>query len=150
MNTCLRGCRVCGIQWIIGWFSILCTVFKMTLMFWCLTQGPCYINFDRFPADHSKAEEEFSGWDREFWEDLTITAPEAKSCWLIFWGCFCQNKGVKTVKWNCRLWFASVKRHSREGEKVRNIHSSLSVAIERNKSCWQRKKTNKKKRVWRC
>ncbi|XP_061563156.1 cGMP-dependent protein kinase 2 [Cololabis saira] len=29
-------------------------------------KGPCYINFDRFPQDHTKAEEEFSGWDREF------------------------------------------------------------------------------------
>ncbi|KAM9798404.1 cGMP-dependent protein kinase 2 [Neosynchiropus ocellatus] len=29
-------------------------------------QGPCYINFDRFPLDQSKAEEEFSGWDRDF------------------------------------------------------------------------------------
>uniref|UniRef100_H2U538 cGMP-dependent protein kinase n=1 Tax=Takifugu rubripes TaxID=31033 RepID=H2U538_TAKRU len=28
--------------------------------------GPCYINFDRFPVDHTKAEEDFSGWDREF------------------------------------------------------------------------------------
>lgn len=32
-----------------------------------LFQGPCYINFDRFPVDHTKAEEDFSGWDREFW-----------------------------------------------------------------------------------
>lgn len=29
-------------------------------------QGPCYINFDRFPYDLTKAEEEFSGWDRDF------------------------------------------------------------------------------------
>ncbi|KAM8846623.1 cGMP-dependent protein kinase 2 [Synchiropus picturatus] len=29
-------------------------------------KGPCYINFDRFPLDQSKAEEEFSGWDRDF------------------------------------------------------------------------------------
>uniref|UniRef100_A0A3Q2NNH4 Protein kinase cGMP-dependent 3 n=1 Tax=Fundulus heteroclitus TaxID=8078 RepID=A0A3Q2NNH4_FUNHE len=29
-------------------------------------QGPCYINFDKFPQDHSKAEEEFSGWDHDF------------------------------------------------------------------------------------
>ncbi|XP_054603925.1 cGMP-dependent protein kinase 2 [Nothobranchius furzeri] len=29
-------------------------------------KGPCYINFDQFPQDHSKAEEEFSGWDRDF------------------------------------------------------------------------------------
>ncbi|TNN82697.1 cGMP-dependent protein kinase 1 [Liparis tanakae] len=28
--------------------------------------GPCYINFDRFPLDQTKAEEEFSGWDRDF------------------------------------------------------------------------------------
>ncbi|XP_055362597.1 cGMP-dependent protein kinase 2 isoform X2 [Betta splendens] len=28
--------------------------------------GPCYINFDRFPADQNKADEEFSGWDRDF------------------------------------------------------------------------------------
>ncbi|KAM4522535.1 cGMP-dependent protein kinase 2 [Odontesthes bonariensis] len=29
-------------------------------------KGPCYINFDRFPLDETKAEEEFSGWDRDF------------------------------------------------------------------------------------
>ncbi|XP_008396050.1 cGMP-dependent protein kinase 2 [Poecilia reticulata] len=29
-------------------------------------KGPCYINFDKFPLDHSVAEEEFSGWDRDF------------------------------------------------------------------------------------
>ncbi|KAG7264930.1 hypothetical protein CRUP_027121 [Coryphaenoides rupestris] len=29
-------------------------------------QGPCYINFDRFPCDQAKVEEEFSGWDRDF------------------------------------------------------------------------------------
>ncbi|CAG09161.1 unnamed protein product, partial [Tetraodon nigroviridis] len=28
--------------------------------------GPCYINFDRFPVDHTKVEEEFSGWDQDF------------------------------------------------------------------------------------
>uniref|UniRef100_A0A8C6SK77 Protein kinase cGMP-dependent 3 n=1 Tax=Neogobius melanostomus TaxID=47308 RepID=A0A8C6SK77_9GOBI len=28
--------------------------------------GPSYINFDRFPHDQTKAEEEFSGWDRDF------------------------------------------------------------------------------------
>lgn len=32
-----------------------------------LFQGPCYINFDRFPVDHTKVEEEFSGWDQDFW-----------------------------------------------------------------------------------
>ncbi|KAK5880186.1 hypothetical protein CesoFtcFv8_023239 [Champsocephalus esox] len=31
-----------------------------------IRKGPCYINFDRFPVDQTKAEEEFSGWDREF------------------------------------------------------------------------------------
>ncbi|XP_070843194.1 cGMP-dependent protein kinase 2 [Chaetodon trifascialis] len=31
-----------------------------------IRKGPCYINFDRFPLDHTKAEEEFSGWDRDF------------------------------------------------------------------------------------
>ncbi|XP_056872661.1 cGMP-dependent protein kinase 2 [Takifugu flavidus] len=31
-----------------------------------IRKGPCYINFDRFPVDHTKAEEDFSGWDREF------------------------------------------------------------------------------------
>ncbi|XP_034017523.1 cGMP-dependent protein kinase 1 [Thalassophryne amazonica] len=31
-----------------------------------IRKGPCYINFDRFPHDQTKAEEEFSGWDREF------------------------------------------------------------------------------------
>lgn len=31
-----------------------------------LHQGPCYINFDRFPLDQTKADEEFSGWDRDF------------------------------------------------------------------------------------
>ncbi|XP_012722871.2 cGMP-dependent protein kinase 2 [Fundulus heteroclitus] len=31
-----------------------------------IRKGPCYINFDKFPQDHSKAEEEFSGWDRDF------------------------------------------------------------------------------------
>lgn len=29
-------------------------------------KGPCYINFDRFPHDQTKAEEEFSGWDQDF------------------------------------------------------------------------------------
>ncbi|KAM6915408.1 cGMP-dependent protein kinase 2 [Xenentodon cancila] len=29
-------------------------------------KGPCYVNFDRFPQDHSKVEEELSGWDRDF------------------------------------------------------------------------------------
>nr|XP_043904448.1 cGMP-dependent protein kinase 2 [Solea senegalensis] len=31
-----------------------------------IRKGPCYINFDRFPPDLTKADEEFSGWDREF------------------------------------------------------------------------------------
>ncbi|KAF7664008.1 hypothetical protein LDENG_00192230 [Lucifuga dentata] len=31
-----------------------------------IRKGPCYINFDRFPYDQTKAEEEFSGWDRDF------------------------------------------------------------------------------------
>ncbi|XP_077596086.1 cGMP-dependent protein kinase 1 isoform X3 [Stigmatopora nigra] len=31
-----------------------------------IRKGPCYINFDRFPQDQTKAEEEFSGWDRDF------------------------------------------------------------------------------------
>ncbi|XP_043962894.1 cGMP-dependent protein kinase 1 [Gambusia affinis] len=31
-----------------------------------IRKGPCYINFDKFPLDHSVAEEEFSGWDRDF------------------------------------------------------------------------------------
>ncbi|XP_040920791.1 cGMP-dependent protein kinase 1 [Toxotes jaculatrix] len=31
-----------------------------------IRKGPCYINFDRFPPDQTKAEEEFSGWDRDF------------------------------------------------------------------------------------
>uniref|UniRef100_A0AAQ4RXP8 Protein kinase domain-containing protein n=1 Tax=Gasterosteus aculeatus aculeatus TaxID=481459 RepID=A0AAQ4RXP8_GASAC len=31
-----------------------------------IRKGPCYINFDRFPLDQTKAEEEFSGWDRDF------------------------------------------------------------------------------------
>ncbi|CAI5683705.1 cGMP-dependent protein kinase 2 [Oreochromis niloticus] len=31
-----------------------------------IRKGPCYINFDRFPDDQTKAEEEFSGWDRDF------------------------------------------------------------------------------------
>ncbi|KAM4528965.1 cGMP-dependent protein kinase 2 [Fundulus diaphanus] len=31
-----------------------------------IRKGPCYINFDKFPQDHSQAEEEFSGWDRDF------------------------------------------------------------------------------------
>ncbi|KAM4712506.1 cGMP-dependent protein kinase 2 [Anableps anableps] len=31
-----------------------------------IRKGPCYINFDKFPQDHSVAEEEFSGWDRDF------------------------------------------------------------------------------------
>ncbi|XP_062267162.1 cGMP-dependent protein kinase 1 [Platichthys flesus] len=31
-----------------------------------IRKGPCYINFDQFPLDLSKAEEEFSGWDRDF------------------------------------------------------------------------------------
>ncbi|CAL8312900.1 unnamed protein product [Lota lota] len=29
-------------------------------------KGPCYINFDRFPCDQMKADEEFSGWDKDF------------------------------------------------------------------------------------
>ncbi|XP_037541783.1 cGMP-dependent protein kinase 1 [Nematolebias whitei] len=29
-------------------------------------KGPCYINFDQFPQDHTKADEEFSGWDCDF------------------------------------------------------------------------------------
>lgn len=31
-----------------------------------IRKGPCYINFDRFPLDQTKADEEFSGWDRDF------------------------------------------------------------------------------------
>ncbi|KAM3861355.1 cGMP-dependent protein kinase 2 [Diretmus argenteus] len=31
-----------------------------------IRKGPCYINFDRFSYDQAKAEEEFSGWDRDF------------------------------------------------------------------------------------
>ncbi|KAM6954618.1 cGMP-dependent protein kinase 1 [Aplochiton taeniatus] len=31
-----------------------------------IRKGPCYINFDRFPYDQTQAEEEFSGWDRDF------------------------------------------------------------------------------------
>ncbi|XP_071398746.1 cGMP-dependent protein kinase 1, partial [Centroberyx affinis] len=31
-----------------------------------IRKGPCYINFDRFPYDQPKADEEFSGWDRDF------------------------------------------------------------------------------------
>lgn len=31
-----------------------------------IRKGPCYINFDRFPHDQTKAEEEFSGWDKDF------------------------------------------------------------------------------------
>ncbi|XP_019726991.1 cGMP-dependent protein kinase 1 [Hippocampus comes] len=31
-----------------------------------IRKGPCYINFDRFPQDQTKTEEEFSGWDRDF------------------------------------------------------------------------------------
>uniref|UniRef100_H3DG25 Protein kinase cGMP-dependent 3 n=1 Tax=Tetraodon nigroviridis TaxID=99883 RepID=H3DG25_TETNG len=31
-----------------------------------IRKGPCYINFDRFPVDHTKVEEEFSGWDQDF------------------------------------------------------------------------------------
>ncbi|KAG9282369.1 cGMP-dependent protein kinase 1 isoform X1 [Astyanax mexicanus] len=31
-----------------------------------IRKGPCYINFDRFPYDKTQAEEEFSGWDRDF------------------------------------------------------------------------------------
>ncbi|XP_061890844.1 cGMP-dependent protein kinase 1 isoform X1 [Entelurus aequoreus] len=31
-----------------------------------IRKGPCYINFDRFPQDQTKADEEFSGWDRNF------------------------------------------------------------------------------------
>ncbi|KAM9356418.1 cGMP-dependent protein kinase 2 [Pholidichthys leucotaenia] len=31
-----------------------------------IRKGPCYINFDRHPHDDMKAEEEFSGWDRDF------------------------------------------------------------------------------------
>ncbi|CAL9692406.1 unnamed protein product [Knipowitschia caucasica] len=29
-------------------------------------KGPAYINFDRFAQDQTKAEEEFSGWDKDF------------------------------------------------------------------------------------
>ncbi|XP_072298318.1 cGMP-dependent protein kinase 2 [Eucyclogobius newberryi] len=29
-------------------------------------KGPCYTNFDSFPHDQTKAEEEFSGWDQDF------------------------------------------------------------------------------------
>ncbi|MCI4395751.1 hypothetical protein PGIGA_G00195560 [Pangasianodon gigas] len=31
-----------------------------------IRKGPCYINFDRFPFDKSVADEDFSGWDRDF------------------------------------------------------------------------------------
>uniref|UniRef100_A0A3P8WZ31 Protein kinase cGMP-dependent 3 n=1 Tax=Cynoglossus semilaevis TaxID=244447 RepID=A0A3P8WZ31_CYNSE len=31
-----------------------------------IRKGPSYINFDRFPLDQTKADEEFSGWDRDF------------------------------------------------------------------------------------
>ncbi|CAB1340134.1 unnamed protein product [Coregonus sp. 'balchen'] len=31
-----------------------------------IRKGPCYINFDRFPFDQTKADEEFSGWDKNF------------------------------------------------------------------------------------
>ncbi|XP_026174393.1 cGMP-dependent protein kinase 2 [Mastacembelus armatus] len=31
-----------------------------------IRKGPCYINFDRFPHDQTKGEEEFSGWDHDF------------------------------------------------------------------------------------
>lgn len=31
-----------------------------------IRKGPSYVNFDRFPQDQTKAEEEFSGWDRDF------------------------------------------------------------------------------------
>ncbi|KAL2082189.1 hypothetical protein ACEWY4_022007 [Coilia grayii] len=31
-----------------------------------IRKGPCYINFDRFPHDKTQAEEELSGWDRDF------------------------------------------------------------------------------------
>ncbi|XP_030638627.1 cGMP-dependent protein kinase 2 [Chanos chanos] len=31
-----------------------------------IRKGPCYINFDRFPFDKTQADEEFSGWDRDF------------------------------------------------------------------------------------
>ncbi|XP_017278839.1 cGMP-dependent protein kinase 1 [Kryptolebias marmoratus] len=31
-----------------------------------IRKGPCYINFDQFPQDHTKADEELSGWDRDF------------------------------------------------------------------------------------
>ncbi|XP_057679256.1 cGMP-dependent protein kinase 1 [Corythoichthys intestinalis] len=31
-----------------------------------IRKGPSYINFERFPQDQTKAEEEFSGWDRDF------------------------------------------------------------------------------------
>ncbi|XP_030260401.1 cGMP-dependent protein kinase 2 [Sparus aurata] len=31
-----------------------------------IRKGPCYINFDRFPVDQTKVDEEFSGWDRDF------------------------------------------------------------------------------------
>ncbi|XP_017317717.1 cGMP-dependent protein kinase 1 isoform X1 [Ictalurus punctatus] len=31
-----------------------------------IRKGPCYINFDRFPFDKSLAEEDLSGWDRDF------------------------------------------------------------------------------------
>lgn len=40
----------------------------MTVLFTIISphQGPSYINFDRFALDHTKVEEEFSGWDRDF------------------------------------------------------------------------------------
>ncbi|XP_013863007.1 cGMP-dependent protein kinase 1 [Austrofundulus limnaeus] len=31
-----------------------------------IRKGPSYINFDQFPQDHTKADEELSGWDRDF------------------------------------------------------------------------------------
>ncbi|XP_022593513.1 cGMP-dependent protein kinase 2-like [Seriola dumerili] len=31
-----------------------------------IRKGPCYINFDRFPLDQTKADEEFSGWDHDY------------------------------------------------------------------------------------
>ncbi|XP_063079008.1 cGMP-dependent protein kinase 1 [Engraulis encrasicolus] len=31
-----------------------------------IRKGPCYINFDRFPHDKTQAEEELSGWDKDF------------------------------------------------------------------------------------
>lgn len=44
----------------------MCVKCMQVPMDFLLHQGPCYINFDRFPLDQTKAEEEFSGWDRDF------------------------------------------------------------------------------------